>query len=527
MKALIYARVSSKEQEETGYSLDAQINLIQDYAKNRKLEVDKIFRISESASGRHIRKTFNEMLIYASKKNIKVILCEKIDRLTRNLKDAALIQDWIYEDSNREINFVKENFILNQNTKAHESLVWDMKVAMARFYTNNLSEEVKKGQAQKIREGGYPSRALLGYRTIGDKGRKTHVINNEVAPFIRKLFELYANGLHSIKTVTDFLYNQGLRNFSGKKVHKSMIANILGNPFYYGAIPWKGVVTLGNHEPIISKDLYDRVQVILRSKNTPKHRKHSYLYQQMGKCEKCGGTLTGETQKGHIYYHCNGYKGCKDRKYIREEVITDKIENLFGYLIEGIDDEELNLIRDILHENHGDEIAYFNSSVQSLDNQYTRLQQRIDGAYTDKLDGRISSEQWEKYSKDWREEQKSILDTKHRLQENSAQYMILGISFLDLATRAKEIYVGVGNDVERKREFLKITLSNFTLNGDKIQLFFTKPLLKIQKRLDEIKMNHSTFEPSKSLDNKSKTGLADPVLSTVLRSQDSNLEPSR
>src|SRR3989344_9505735 len=89
MKSVIYARVSSKEQEDTGYSLAAQEKLLQDYAGSRNLEVSKAYRISESASGKQIRKTFIEMLDYANSKKINVILCEKIDRLTRNLKDAA------------------------------------------------------------------------------------------------------------------------------------------------------------------------------------------------------------------------------------------------------------------------------------------------------------------------------------------------------------------------------------------------------------------------------------------------------
>ncbi len=146
MKAIIFARVSSKEQEDTGYSLDAQEKLLREYAEKKTFEPAKVFRVSESASGKQIRKIFNEMLQYASVRKIPIVLCEKIDRLTRNLKDASVVDDWVKENPQREIHFVKESFVLNRNTKAHENLVWDMKVAIARFYANNLSEEVLKGQ---------------------------------------------------------------------------------------------------------------------------------------------------------------------------------------------------------------------------------------------------------------------------------------------------------------------------------------------------------------------------------------------
>src|SRR5579859_8020506 len=167
-KAIIFARVSSREQEETGYSLDAQVKLLKDYAAQHELDVLRIWRISESASGKQIRKLFNEMLRYVSQNSVPVIICEKIDRLTRNRKDASAVDDWVREKPGREVHFNKESFVLNIGTRAHENLVWDMKVAIARFYTNNLSEEVKKGQKEKLAQGWMPMRAKLGYKSVGE-----------------------------------------------------------------------------------------------------------------------------------------------------------------------------------------------------------------------------------------------------------------------------------------------------------------------------------------------------------------------
>ena len=202
-KVIVFCRVSSREQEETGYSLDAQEKLLTEYAEENEFVVGKIFKISESASGKQIRKMFNEMLQYATAHKIPVILCEKIDRLTRNIKDAAIVNDWIMENEGRQIHFVKENFVLSKNTRAHENLVWDMKVAIARFYTNNLSEEIRKGQKEKLTQGWMPMSAKLGYKSIGEKGHKTHVINEAIAPLVRQMFELYSTGNYSIKAVAE------------------------------------------------------------------------------------------------------------------------------------------------------------------------------------------------------------------------------------------------------------------------------------------------------------------------------------
>src|SRR3989344_7128943 len=95
-KAIIYCRVSSREQEETGYSLEAQEKFLEEFASKQDFSVVKKYKVTESASKWQLRKTLDEMLDYAGKHDIKVILGEKIDRLTRSLKDAAILDDWVH-----------------------------------------------------------------------------------------------------------------------------------------------------------------------------------------------------------------------------------------------------------------------------------------------------------------------------------------------------------------------------------------------------------------------------------------------
>ena len=198
-KGVLYVRVSSSKQEEKGYSLPAQEKLLQRYAQEQRVEVVKTFKISESASGKQIRKAFTEAINYTTTENIPLIICEKIDRLTRTGKDATVVSDWVLENASREVHCVKESFVLSHNTKAHENLVWDMKVAIARFYINNLSEEVKKGQEEKAAQGWLPTKPPLGYKTVGEKGKKIHMIDEDIAPYLRDMFQLYASRLHSGK----------------------------------------------------------------------------------------------------------------------------------------------------------------------------------------------------------------------------------------------------------------------------------------------------------------------------------------
>lgn len=113
--AVIYCRVSSKEQEETGYSLPAQERLLSEYAQRKDLKILRVFSVAESASGAKQRKIFSEMITYLDKNRIPNLLCEKVDRLSRNLKEAVVVNDWNY--SNERKNGEGYNYFRSSNEK--------------------------------------------------------------------------------------------------------------------------------------------------------------------------------------------------------------------------------------------------------------------------------------------------------------------------------------------------------------------------------------------------------------------------
>src|SRR3990167_10774450 len=254
----LYARVSSREQEREGYSIDAQIKSCRDYALGHDLEIVKEFVDIESAkqSG---RKQFEQLTSYL-KDNANVgIICEKVDRLYRNLKDYLIV-----DDLGRDLIFVKENTIYTSEAKASEKLMHGIKVLMARNYIDNLSDEIKKGMYEKFHQGGYPRKAPLGY--LNDKNSRSIALDSSKAPHIVKLFELYATGNYSLDGIANVLYEDGLRTRSGRKVVKSSLHRILQEPFYYGLMQFNGRTNRGKHEPLISKKLFDMANEMLDMK---------------------------------------------------------------------------------------------------------------------------------------------------------------------------------------------------------------------------------------------------------------------
>ncbi len=195
-RAVLYARVSSKDQEKEGFSIPAQLRLLRDYAASRGFVIAEEFTDVETAkvSG---RTKFNEMLLYLKKhqKTCRTVLVEKTDRLYRNIKDYATVDEF-----DVEVHLVKENEIISRSSRSNEQFVHGIKVLMARNYSQNLGEETVKGMTEKARAGIYPSFAPVGYHNAdGPNGKRIIIADPETAPVVREVFELFATGEYSVK----------------------------------------------------------------------------------------------------------------------------------------------------------------------------------------------------------------------------------------------------------------------------------------------------------------------------------------
>jgi site-specific DNA recombinase len=252
--AVIYARVSSKEQEKEGFSIPSQLKLLNEYAAKLGLIVEKEFIDVETAK-RSGRTGFTEMVAFFKKNpKIKTLLVEKTDRLYRNLKDWVILEEF-----NLEIHLVKENAILSDNSRSSEKFMHGIKVLMAKNYIDNLSEETKKGMLEKAEQGIWPSFAPMGYKNVQrDDGKKIIVIDDEVAPLISKIYEWYATSTYSVKEVTRKAKEYGMSfRKSNNPLPQATVHKILRNRLYSGDFEWNSKIYRGSHEPIVDKDLWE------------------------------------------------------------------------------------------------------------------------------------------------------------------------------------------------------------------------------------------------------------------------------
>ena len=471
-QAVIYARVSSKEQEREGYSIDAQLRMVRGYAAEQGLQVVREFVEAETAKVAG-RRAYNQMLEHLCEhEDCRIVLVEKTDRLYRNFADYVKLYDL-----GIETHLVKERKVLSRDSDSWDWTMHEVQVAFARGQIRRLSEETKKGQREKARQGMWPSWAPYGYQNVERDGRRIIEPDPDVAPIIAKLFEAYATGSYSLKELVRFARDSGLEaRVSKKAVPKSVIHNILRNPLYYGEFMWDGELYEGTYDPIVSKELWLKVQRLSdRRSGLKKGRtKHDFAFRGLVRCGHCGCALTADIKKRrYVYYHCTGHKGNCGEPYTPEKVL----EAQFGQFVDQLqmDDGTISWVADAIREGNASDRQFHETAIRRLERKSKRLELRLDRAYTDKLDGQIDSERFERLSVEWREEVTELERQvqSHRRATEDQSHLENGARILELAGKAHELYRK--QNPGEKRRLLEFLVSNCTWKDQQLSAEYRQP----------------------------------------------------
>src|ERR1051326_1959527 len=436
---VLYARVSSKEQREEGYSVEDQVRLLRDYAVKQGFVIAQEFIDVESAS-KTGRTGFNEMLAYLRRPPAcRVILVEKTDRLYRNLTDyAALdVKGW-----GVTIHLVKENEILSPQSQSHQQFIHGIKVLVARNHSQNLAEETIKGMTEKARTGIYPSCAPIGYRNVdGVNGKRTITPDPDSAPIITDIFERFAAGSTSVRSLVKEMNSESVQ-LRGRRLHSSGVHQILRKRLYSGDFDWNGNTYQGTYEPLVSRETWERVQRLLdaRAKNRTRKVKHDFAYTGLVHCGHCGCLLVGELKKGkYVYYHCTGNRGKCAEPYTRQELLADQFANLLQSLV--IPPAILEWLGNAVLDSDRTEQAAREESIKKLKGRYDQIEARIETMYLDKLDCRISQAHFHKQAATFRREQDSLLAKIQNIKKATPAPVDQAIDLLRLTSRASELFL--------------------------------------------------------------------------------------
>ncbi len=473
-KAVIYVRVSSKEQEREGFSIPAQKKYLNEYAVQRGFSVVKVFEESESAKSAG-RTQFKTMVKYlAENEEIQHLLVEKTDRLYRNLKDYNLLDpsDW----NHLSIHLAKENEILSRDSKSHQKLIHGIKVLMAKNYSDNLSEEVQKGMNQKASQGLWPSCAPLGYTN----NRQHHTIEPDPhqGVLIARAFELASTGQYSLSKLKRLLFIEGLRSTRSKaELCKSQMQRILSNPIYYGDFIWNGNRYKGKHKPLVAKQLFENVQIKMGFAKRSKLTKFNFAFVNTMTCAHCGCAITAQEKRKksglkYVYYHCASGKGkCDSITYVRQEKVDGWISEALSQI--EIPEHIIEWTKQALLDSHKQESEYHNVQLSTLESRYRTVQNKINKTYEDKLEGNIDSEFWSLQNDRMNTELQEIEKQLVSLRTSKVTYVEQGVQLMELARQASTLFPSMTPD--EKREIVNLVLSNPRIENGSLRYDLKKP----------------------------------------------------
>ncbi len=330
MKAVIYCRVSSKEQVD-GTSLESQELACREYAARNHIDVARVF-VERGESAKYADRTqLLELLAFCREKTnaVDCLLVWKVDRLARNVGDHFSIKASLLKLNIRVVS-VTEPIDAKPEGKLLETIL----AGFAQFDNDLRAARTVQGMRRKIQEGLFPWKAPLGYRTptLGHKKTEPDEPDQPTFRLLQGAWNDFATGRYMKVEILRQLTNQGLRTKAGKPLSNQSLDNMFADAYYAGILrdPWSGEEYSGRHLPMVSRATFARVQEMLgRSSAAVPHQsiRPDFPLRVFVRCANCEGHLTGSFSRGrskfYPYYHCFN-KACDPRgNYPMESVHSE------------------------------------------------------------------------------------------------------------------------------------------------------------------------------------------------------------
>jgi DNA invertase Pin-like site-specific DNA recombinase len=325
-KYFLYARKSTEDDDKQIMSIEAQLFELKEFARKENLEILQEFQESKSAKtpGRAV---FGEMMAKIEEMGNVGILAWHPDRLARNSIDGGRV---IYAVDQKNIVSLRFPTFWFEPTPQGLFML-QVAFGQSKYYSDNLSENTKRGYRQKVRRGEWLTRAPFGYvNNPKTRNIEPHPIHSKI---IVKAFKEYEKGGYTLMSLADFLALHGVVTKTGTPLGKASIKRMLTNRAYLGFTKHYDEWFEGSFAPIITPKLFEAVQKVLSAREKPRKTKvgHNFPFVGLFRCGECGSMFTAQWATGkcggkYRYYRCTKKKGKCSQGYVREESLAEQIQ---------------------------------------------------------------------------------------------------------------------------------------------------------------------------------------------------------
>ena len=514
-KVAIYARVSTTEQAEEGYSIDEQLRLLKEWCKDKGHEVFQEY-IDRGISGKSIKKreALQQLLRDASQKEFDIVIVWKTNRLARNILDTLKIIELL--DKN---NIVFQSYSENHENETKEGRFrLYMMSALAEYERENIAENVKMGMLARAREGSWNGGQVLGYDTVHTnvENRKRRmsklVINEKEAQTVRRIFQLYTEG-NGYKSIANRVNKEGHLSKKGNYFTINAIKTIVTNPVYAGYIRYNvrrdwnekrrnninpdPIIEKGKHNPIVSRETWEQAQAILKTRTGKPNRVHSGNYPLTGilKCPTCGASTVlsrtnnknkDGTKRVLEYYVCGAWKNKGTIACKSNGVRVDKANQFVFSKLNALATSN-ELLHDVLkrvNQNNNDQAEPMQKEFEHLKKSISSLQAKKDkvlGLYEDGIiDKSDLQERLAKLSQENERLENRLKPIREKL-ENSSVSEISYKFVKEVLTKFQQVFQEHTNNEQQKR-LVHLLIDEITVddrrNVETIRLKFNQDIIK-------------------------------------------------
>jgi len=477
VKLILIARVSDIEQRK---ALPAQKLRLERYAEQKQLP-SEYHEFDESAH-KDVRQKFSKLVEHIQKQTgLCYVVFDKIDRFTRDSsqEEVKALQQLV-KQGKIELHFPNDSLYIDKNSSAADWFRLGIGMALAKYYSDSIRDNVKRRFEQMLSEGIWVHRAPIGYKNVNNgtdkKPDKDIEVDDSKAHYIVKAFEMRARGV-SYAVIAKELGKMGFRsNIAGSKApNKAFLERILSNEFYCGFMIHAKRRYPHKYPPLISRGLYNQVQ---RVRDERKHEKTKYdskdfTLKKIVKCGKCGRAVSPFKARNTVYLRCANSK-C-DNPNTAVSLVIDSVAADIGFI--DVPESWLGKVIAELRNRHDDQQTYFTQTIEHTRAEYDKLKDRMRKVYYDLLEGRITQTFHDEIATELEKKQQELNDRLKLLTNDNKQFQVTASYLLDLAQRADMLFKE--SDEGLRQKLLEYVLSNIELKDKKLSYILNDPFKTI------------------------------------------------
>ena len=400
LKAALYVRVSTTEQANEGYSIQAQTERLKNYAKAKDYFIIKTYTDPGFSGAKLDRPALQEMMKDIENNQIDIVLVYKLDRLSRSQKNTLFLIEDVFLKNNVDFVSMQESF---DTTSAFGRAMIGILSVFAQLERDTITERMGMGRAERAKEGyfhgGGTTKIPVGYDYVDGLLQ----INDYEVEIVRSIFELYNSG-KGVNAVSTAIKNKFP---SKRKFNVSLIRGILTNNIYLGFIKFKNGVYKGKHEPIVSKEIFDKAQGELSRRTTDKIKvfNSKYLLTGVTYCGHCGarmkatGSSTLKDGTRLTYYNCYSKSGSpahmvKDLNCPSKTYRTEVLDEYLISQMKSISKTDISVeIDDNTNDDSGINKSVVKKEIESIEKRIEKLLElfELENVPLDVLSAKINS----------------------------------------------------------------------------------------------------------------------------------------